>query len=181
MDLFDIAVAKALAGGGGGGGGGGASWELLASEEYSFSEEAPSTATEIDQIIVPYEDVYNSDVIIVGVARRKYNSKTASAHIGTDCWFVNPNQKNGNSDTLTGTTNRGIWNYYFNSSQGYAVVIAGTNSSGGLYIDTITRYGDVCHLSIKRRYISSYGSQIGDYDFKVYALSWPDGFNPYKL
>ena len=69
MDLFDIAVAKKLAGGGGGGGG--SSWELLAQKEYSFSEEAPTTSTQIDTITVPSTDIWNSDLIIVGVARRK--------------------------------------------------------------------------------------------------------------
>ena len=170
MNLYDLAVAKKLAGGGGGGGGG-SSYTLLAKEEFEVSGTSTSK-TAVGTISAP--GCWTSDKIIYVRVRDKAGKRNGY-FLGTDVYFFNSYPALGYTFAFsaimgaytayksTGVLNSGVGNF---------------SSMSGVYAESISSNGTI---DIMYRYNSGSSQTIdGTYVVEVYALDWPDGVSPYN-
>lgn len=107
---------------------------------------------------------------IVYVRVRDKAGPRAGYFYGSDAWFINYQDANGSTSTLTAAGRQGLW---YNSSNQWATA----SSSYGVYGYSITSGGKV---TIRRRYNSSYGTINGDFLVQVYMLDYPDGHSPFN-
>lgn len=164
MDLFDIAVAKKLAGGGGG-----SSYTLLHESEYEISL---STGTELLATInIPNIFASTLEKMIFIRTRRK-EGKPSTGFYGTDI-FIARSYPNSSSDI---TAYQGC--SYIIGSNGIYMTTIRSGSTGGIYPTKITSDDDII---IYAGYQSSRSGVIdGTYVVQIYALDWPDGVSPFN-
>lgn len=107
---------------------------------------------------------------IVYVRVRDKAGPRAGYFYGSDAWFINYQDANGSTSTLTAGGRQGVW---YNTSNQWATA----SSSYGVYGYSINSSGTV---TIRRRYNSSYGTINGDFLCQVYVLDYPDGHSPFN-
>lgn len=164
-----------LLGDSGGGGGEDTAWKLLATKNYTFSAEPSTTTTEIDSFILDASEIYTSEALIYSIARKKNFAKSPSTHIGCDWVYANVYKKQGAGTDLT-AANRNGFHYYVNALGDYAITVSGVNSSGGLFVNSISSGGTV---KVATRYISAWGSMVGEYTLYIYAVEFPNNTAPF--
>ena len=164
-----------LLGDSGGGGGEDTGWKLLATKNYTFTEEPPTSTTEIDSFTLDATEIYTSEALIYSIARRKNFVNSPSTFIGCDWVYANVYRKQFESADLT-TANRNGFQYYVNASGKYAIAVSGANSSGGILVNSISSNGTV---KVASRRIANWGSMVGEYTLYIYALKWPNNALPF--
>ena len=164
-----------LLGDSGGGGGEDAGWKLLATKNYTFSANPSTTTTEIDSFVLDASEIYTSEALIYSIARKKNFVKSPSTHIGSDWVYANVYPKQGASTDLT-LANRNGFHYYVNASGIYTIATSGANTSGGVFVNSISSDGTV---KVATRYISSWGSMVGEHTLYIYALEFPNNTAPF--
>lgn len=157
-------------------GGGGASWKLLASKTYTFTQEPPTSTTQIDSFQLDPNEIYVGDRLIYSISRRKNFSGQASCYVGCDWVFANINLYQHTTSPLT-LADRGGRMYYTDDSGTLKRMFSGANNSSGVNVATISADGTV---TVGVRYIQSLGSLVGEYSLDVYSLEWPDNLAPFQ-
>lgn len=174
MDLFDLVIAKKLAGGGGGGGG--SSYTLLASGEVTFNTNPSTSAVEFAAINIGSEG-YTGDKLIYVEVRLKTTGSTQGKYIGSDWWITNSYAANGYTDPTALTMRTG--HEYYRITAGVKPWMSVGKSgidANGIYPNIIKSDGT---LSMYVKYDSTYGSFVGTYTYNVYALEWPNNITPF--
>ena len=158
MDLFDIAVAKKLAGGGGGGGGGGLG-TLLAEKTYNITTTSTS-AEQIDGIFIE-ETAFENKIVVIDI------EDTAGPREGYFYGWANVRfQYSGLGGTYCRYVNGSLATTAFNSN---------STSSGGVgvhaAIDALTTHPGERRIKVYSRYDSSKSGTIdGTYKLRVIAI-----------
>ena len=145
-------------------GGGGTSWELLDTREVQVAT-ASSTAGEVVQIVVPYDDQK-----ILWVAIRDLAGYRASYFYGSDTLFIAGGAYALCRCVSGATAEKGFW------QAGSGDMYGGVYARGGLTVNAST---GMTTVYIRRKFNSTYcGTIDGTFKINIYALSYPSGVLP---
>lgn len=164
MNLYELAVAKALSGSGGGGGG--SSYTLLA--EADFEANTTST-TKTDLGNITLDSQYFSNGFMLYICIRDKAGRRTDYNVGTDTFIYIPNPK---STTIVYSR------LCFKCTSSGTDVATTSSAANGVYVSNFNKSG--MNLTISAKYNSTYSGTInGTYHVAVYALEWPGNVSPF--
>lgn len=150
---------------------GGSSYTLIAEQDVTTST-TKTSGTSVAQITCSPSAWEHAHIIYVRV-RDKAGARLGYFY-GSDTFFINTNQANGG--TSAQTTAARIIHRYSTSAQ-WGQYVGATTTGYGVYGYSITTAGKI---NLYSRYNSNYSLTVnGTYHVEVYALSYPDGVNPF--
>lgn len=166
MDLFDLVIAKKLAGGGGGGGGGVGT--LLASKSLGTVNTSSTSETQIDTITISDAANYDMFLAIVkgdSIINSRHYASASFAHLyGTSDRAHEP-------AGTTGAPASNRWNCIATSSGNLKT----TQNGRGIYIGNLVRSNYDITITICAAYNSTQTGTINnDYSVEIYGINLYD-------